>query len=104
MCGGVPAHPLVNAAKQTRSRVRLGKAVQIKSPLLADFVAKRFCVFERATLIQDQASLGNIDSKNPFSRFDCCAFLLASYSSPTFATKSARSRRILQCSIPSAIE
>jgi hypothetical protein len=59
------------------------------SPVLADFVAKQFRTPERAILIQYQVPMRNIDSKNPFSRFDCCAFLLASYSSPTFATKSA---------------
>jgi hypothetical protein len=32
----------------------------------------------------------NIDSKNPFSRFDCCAFLLASYSSPQSGATFAR--------------
>jgi hypothetical protein len=41
--------------------------------LTADSVAKRFCTSEHATLIQDQASIRNLDSRiRPF-RFDCCA-------------------------------
>jgi hypothetical protein len=34
--------------------------------VLADIVAKRFCASERATLIQDQAPMRNVDFKNPF--------------------------------------
>jgi hypothetical protein len=56
---------------------------------MADIVAKGFCAPERATLIQDQAPMRNVDAKIHPSRFDCCAFLLTSCSSPTFATTSA---------------
>jgi hypothetical protein len=56
------------------------------SQLLADSVAKGFFASERATLIQDQAPMRNVDSEIHSFRFDCCAFLLASCSSPTFAT------------------
>jgi hypothetical protein len=40
------------------------------SPVLADFVAKRFCLLERARLIQDQAPMRNVDSKIHAARFD----------------------------------
>jgi len=43
------------------------------SPFLADSVAKLFLAPERATLIQEQRLMRNIDSKNPFPRFDYCA-------------------------------
>src|SRR6266516_5557705 len=39
----------------------------------ADSVAKLFLAPERATLIQEQRLMRNIDSKNPFPRFDYCA-------------------------------
>src|SRR4029453_7033082 len=61
------------------------------SPFMADIVAKRFCASDRATLIQNQAPIRNVDSKIHSFRFDCCAFLPASCSSPTFATISALS-------------
>jgi hypothetical protein len=44
-------------------------------------------------LIQDQGPTRNIDSKSPLSGFDCCLFLLASYSLSSFATQSARNGR-----------
>jgi hypothetical protein len=62
------------------------------SPLLADCVAKRFCAFERARLIQDQALVRNVDSENLALRFDCFKFLFHSFSAETFATQSAMSR------------
>src|SRR5262249_5839156 len=43
------------------------------SLLLADTVVKRFCAPKRAILIQDQAPMRNVDSKNGSCRFDCCA-------------------------------
>jgi hypothetical protein len=54
-----------------------------------DIVAKRFCAFERATLIQDQRRMRNVDSKIRASRFDCCIFVFYSFPAATFATKSA---------------
>jgi len=57
-------------------------------PGWADFVAKRFCTSERATLIQDRAPMRNVDSKILSARFDSCEFLFAGSSSPTFAAES----------------
>jgi hypothetical protein len=71
--------------------------------LMADFVAKRFCTSERATFkIGRQSAI--LILKNPFPRFDCCAFLLASYSSPTFATKSAHLSGLLRCNNAAVME
>jgi hypothetical protein len=42
--------------------------IVISLPLVADFVAKGFCSFERARLIQDQAPTSNVDSKIHSSR------------------------------------
>src|SRR6266436_4221392 len=56
----------------------------------ADFVAKVFCPSECVRLIQDQASMRNVDSRINSLRFDCCVFLFYSFSAVTFATKSAR--------------
>src|SRR5438094_8923632 len=56
---------------------------------LADCVAKLFCPSKRVRLIQDQASMRNVDSRIHSLRFDCCVFLFYSFSAVTFATKSA---------------
>src|SRR5438034_4576621 len=67
------------------------------SPFMADFVVKVFCPSECVRLIQDQASMRNVDSRIHSLRFDCCVFLFYSFSAVTFATKSAqryRRRRI----------
>src|SRR5258706_14441184 len=55
-------------------------------PLSADFVAKVFCPSECVRLIQDQASMRNVDSRINSLRFDCCVFLFYSFSAVTFAT------------------
>src|SRR6266566_4678660 len=55
----------------------------------ADFVAEVFCPSECVRLIQDQASMRNVDSRIHSLRFDCCVFLFYSFSAVTFATKSA---------------
>jgi len=47
-------------------------------------------------LIQDQASMRNVDSRIHSLRFDCCVFLFYSFSAVTFATKSAK-RFTSQC-------
>src|SRR2546429_2086451 len=60
------------------------------SLLLADCVAKLFCPSKRVRLIQDQASMRNVDSRIHSFRFDCCVFLFYSFSAVTFATQSAR--------------
>src|SRR5205809_2077343 len=57
----------------------------------ADFVAEVFCPSECVRLIQDQASMSNVDSRIHSPRFDCCVFLFYSFSAVTFATKSAAS-------------
>jgi hypothetical protein len=57
----------------------------------ADFVAKLFCPSERVRLIQDQASMRNVDSRNHSLRFDCCVFSFYSFYAVTFATQSAKS-------------
>src|SRR5437667_75798 len=72
------------AAWSTRTRV-------------ADFVAEVFCPSECVRLIQDQASMRNVDSRIHSLRFDCCVFLFYSFSAVTFATKSAKTR-LMQCS------
>src|SRR6266702_3477129 len=56
---------------------------------LADFVAEVFCPSECVRLIQDQASMRNVDSRIHSLRFACCVFLFYSFSAVTFATKSA---------------
>src|SRR5437016_12368592 len=56
---------------------------------LADFVAEVFCPSECVRLIQDQASMRNVDSRIHSLRFDCCIFLFYSLSAMTFATQSA---------------
>src|SRR5436190_5521091 len=53
-----------------------------------DFVAEVFCPSECVRLIQDQASMRNVDSRIHSLRFDCCVFLFYSFSAVTFATKS----------------
>src|SRR5437762_10626739 len=63
---------------------------------LADFVAEVFCPSECVRLIQDQASMRNVDSRIHSLRFDCCVFLFYSFSAVTFATKSAK-RFTSQC-------
>src|SRR5258708_7787762 len=52
-------------------------------------VAKLFCPSECVRLIQDQASMRNVDSRIHSPRFDCCVFLFYSFSAVTFATQSA---------------
>jgi hypothetical protein len=69
---------------------------------LADIVAKGFLASERATLIQDQALMRNVDSKIHSSGFVCCAFLLYDRSVATFATISALNGGSLRCSNPEA--
>jgi hypothetical protein len=59
--------------------------------LMADIVAKGVLASERATLIQDQAPMRNVDSKIHSSGFVCGAFLLSDRPVATFATKSALS-------------
>src|SRR5947209_15620166 len=46
----------------------------------ADFVAEVFCPSECVRLIQDQASMRNVDSRIHSPRFDCCVFLFYSFS------------------------
>src|SRR6266404_8213318 len=46
-------------------------------------VAKVFCPSECVRLIQDQASMRNVDSRIHSLRFDCCVFLLYSFSAVT---------------------
>src|SRR6266516_4164273 len=58
---------------------------------MADFVAEVFCPSECVRLIQDQASMRNVDSRNHSLRFDCCVFLFYSFSAVTFATQSVNS-------------
>ena len=60
----------------------------------ADFVAEVFCPSECVRLIQDQASMRNVDSRIHSLRFDCCVFLFYSFSAVTFATKSAENDSI----------
>src|SRR5260221_11579863 len=55
-------------------------------------VAQVFCPSECVRLIQDQASMRNVYSRINSLRFDCCVFLLYSFSAVTFATKSANNR------------
>src|SRR5437016_1782243 len=57
--------------------------------LCADCVAKVFCPSERVRLIQNQASMRNVDSRIHSLRFNCCIFLFYSLSAMTFATQSA---------------
>jgi hypothetical protein len=59
------------------------------SPLMADFVAKRFCSSGRARSIQYQAPMRNVDSKIHAARFDRFKFLFHSFAVATFATISA---------------
>src|SRR5437773_10053901 len=63
----------------------------MRCPRCADFVAEVFCPSECVRLIQDQASMRNVDSRIHSLRFDCCVFLFYSFSAVTFATKSALS-------------
>src|SRR2546423_10870509 len=58
---------------------------------MTDAVEKPFYSSERARLIQDQASMSNVDSKIHSPRFDCCVFLFYSLSAATFSTVSANS-------------
>jgi hypothetical protein len=81
----IPAqYPLPESGHQRR---------QFACPLSADCVAKLFCPSERARLIQDQASMRNVDSRIHSPRFDCCVFLFYSFSAVTFATQSAHNGR-----------
>src|SRR5215469_15361858 len=54
-----------------------------------DCVAKLFCPSERVRLIQDHATMRNVDSRTRSLGFDCCVFLFYSFSTVTFATQSA---------------
>src|SRR5260370_14705103 len=56
-------------------------------------VAKVFCPFECVRLIQDLASMRNVDSRIHSLRFDSCVFLFYSFSTVTFATQSALNGR-----------
>src|SRR5438046_9959654 len=67
----------------------VGRAEHVRSA--RDCVAKLFCPSKRVRLIQDQASMRNVDSRIHSLRFDCCIFLFYSLSAMTFATQSARS-------------
>src|SRR5438105_14497202 len=58
-------------------------------PRCADFVAEVFCPSECVRLMQDQASMRNVDSRIHSLRFDCCIFLFYSLSAMTFATRLA---------------
>src|SRR5436309_8235830 len=62
--------------------------------LRVDCVAKLFCPSKRVRLIQDQASMRNVDSRIHSLRSDCCVFLFYSLSAMTFATQSALLRRL----------
>ena len=67
----------------------------------ADCVAKLFCPSKRVRLIQDQASMRNVDSRIHSLRFDCCIFLFYSLSAMTFATQSAlRGRTGMSANLP----
>jgi hypothetical protein len=66
----------------------------VLSPVLADFVAKRFCLLERARLIQDHAPIRNVGSKIHTARFIRFKFIFHSFATETFATKSALSGHI----------
>src|SRR6266403_3457709 len=55
-------------------------------------VVKLFCPFECVRLIQDLASMRNVDSRIHSLRFDSCVFLFYSFSTVTFATQSAGRR------------
>jgi hypothetical protein len=58
----------------------------------SDCVAKLFCPSERVRLIQDQASIRNVDSRIHSLGFDCCVFLFYTVSTETFATQSLPKR------------
>src|SRR6266446_2604302 len=65
-------------------------------------VVKLFCPFECVRLIQDLASMRNVDSRIHSLRFDSCVFLFYSFSTVTFATQSAlfgRASRANQCPV-----
>jgi hypothetical protein len=66
----------------------------VLSPVLADFVAKRFCLLERARLIQHHAPIRNVGSKIHTVRFIRFKFIFHSFATETFATKSALSGHI----------
>src|SRR5437667_8552106 len=67
--------------------------MQQSESLCPDFVAEVFCPSECVRLIQDQASMRNVDSRIHSLRFDCCVFLFYSFSAVTFATKSPQCGR-----------
>jgi hypothetical protein len=67
--------------------------LSIRLPLSGDCVAKLSCSFERVRLIQDQASMRNVDSRIHSLRFNCCVFLFYSFSTVTSATQSGESDR-----------
>src|SRR5262249_43460327 len=52
-------------------------------PLRSDCVAKLFWPSERVRLIQVQASIRNVDSRNHSLGFDCCVFLFYSFCTAT---------------------
>src|SRR5262245_9952754 len=67
-----------------------------------DCVAKLFCPSERVRLIQDQASMRNVDSRIHSLRFDCFIFLFYSLPAVTFATQSGQSGLSLGADVRSA--
>ena len=81
-----PRRELIEVKMAAESGANL---LHCKCRLLADFVAEVFCPSECVRLIQDQASMRNVDSRIHSLRFDCCVFLFYSFSAVTFATKSA---------------
>jgi hypothetical protein len=68
---------------RTYRRIRTG-------PLRADSVAKRFCLLERARLIQGYAPIRNVDSRIHTARFIRFKFIFHSFATETFATISAQ--------------
>src|SRR5436309_4135602 len=84
------AHPLdVRCSPDSGAKAGGRCLLRCMSPELADCVAKLFCPSKRVRLIQDQASMRNVDSRIHSLRFDCCIFLFYSLSAMTFATQSA---------------
>src|SRR5262249_49169504 len=68
-----------------------------------DAVEKGFFSSDRARLIQDQAPERKVDSRNRFSRFDCCIFLFHSFRAVTFSTASVMTGRTRYEHIESAL-
>jgi hypothetical protein len=87
---GIDIPAMLHAGSDEVDRMKLF-LLRCMSPLMADCVVNVFCPSECARLIQDQASMRNVDSRIHLLRFDCCVFLFYSFSAVTFATKSATS-------------